>query len=200
MCTNLGGKVKQNIRMYMNCKGNDTLPVMGDIGGNPISTYFMPRHSPSVKVAKVRVPSDNRITLHKPFCDALPWLAGKSETDAWLYLVEPGRYRLLSDADVESDPYLRPVRAAVLQGNANVNTAPSQAADMREAAMPIRLVPITIEFHSGSYRTQVAEELVVLAPRYCDPRDLSILMPEGYLEIWYTDALLKATDRTWRSS
>jgi len=160
----------------------------------------MPRHSPSAKVAKIKVTPDNRMTLPKPFCDALPWLVGKSETDAWLYLVEPGRYRLLSDEDIENDPDLQPVRAAMLQEKPDVRALPSHATEMRDAAMPIRLVPITIELHKGSYRTPYVEELAVLAPRYCDPRDLSILMPEGYLEIWYTDALLRATDRSWRNS
>jgi hypothetical protein len=160
----------------------------------------MPRHSPSVKVVRIKVPPDNRITLYKPFCDTLTWLVGKAEVEAWLYLIEPGRYRLLSDEDIENDPELRPVRAAILEEKPNANTLPSQAADIRDAAMLIRLVPITIDFHKGSYRTLYAEELAALAPRYCDPRDLSILMPEGYLEIWYSDALLRAADRPWHSS
>lgn len=157
----------------------------------------MPRNSPAVKVVKVTVPFDNRITLYKPFCDSLPWL-GK-EVEAWLYLVEPGRYRLLSEEDVEKDPVLNPIRTAILQDKSTAPPHPSHAAHIRDAAMLVRLAQVRVDFHNGSSRILFPEELSALAPRDCDPRDLSILMPEGYLEIWYSDVLRRAVDRPWRS-
>jgi hypothetical protein len=65
--------------------------------------------------------------------------------------------------------------------------------------MIARLIPISIELHRGSWRALLTEELAALAPPDVNPRDLSILMPEGYLEIWYRDVLRRAFDPLWRN-
>ena len=142
------------------------------------------------------LPIDNRVTLPKHFCDRLTWITGK-DLQAWLFVVEPGRYRLLSDENVQNDPLLEPVR--LLHEQAAVPTQPSQGTPLRDAAMIARLIPISIELHRGSWRALLTEELAALAPPDVNPRDLSILMPEGYLEIWYRDVLRRAFDPLWRN-
>ena len=123
-------------------------------------------------------------------------MVGK-DVEAWLYLIEPGRYRLLSDRDVEADPLLEPIRSRILQEHSPMYSQPTHATPTRAAADVARLTPITIDSHKGSWRIPFGEELASLAPTNCNPRSLSVLMPDGYLEIWYTDVLRKALSSPW---
>lgn len=120
------------------------------------------------------------------------------KVEAWLYLVNPGRYRLLSDQDVENDPLLEAIRARIQHESTLTRSRPSQAKPMRDAADAARLIPITIDHHKGSWRLHLGEEFALLAPSNCNPRNVSVLIPEGYLEIWHTEALRKALESPWK--
>jgi len=141
---------------------------------------------------------DNRVTLPKQFCDRFAWITGK-EIQAWLFLPQLGRYRLLSDDDVENDPQLEPLRLLILQEKPAAPTQPSHAKEIGDAAAVARLIPITIDLHKGSWRILFAEEWAALAPPDTNPRALSILIPEGYMEIWYTDVLRRALAPPWQN-
>jgi hypothetical protein len=135
---------------------------------------------------------DSRVTLPKPFADRLPWITGK-EVDAWWFLLEAGRHRLLSDEQVQSDPQLEPVRLLVLQQTSGATAQPSYTMRLRDAAIVARLVPITAKLHQGSWRVPFPKEFEALAPTDVNPSVLSILFsPEAYVEIWHTDVLRKA--------
>jgi hypothetical protein len=147
----------------------------------------MPRQSP---VIYDQIPADDRFTLPKHFCGRLSWIAEKN-VEAWLYVLEPGRYRLLSDLEVEGDPQLEPLRTLVLQDQ---NMAPGKASathSPQRGASIARLIPVTVENHKGSWRMPWPEEAAALCPDNCNPRTLAFLMPHGYLEIWYADFLRK---------
>jgi hypothetical protein len=155
----------------------------------------MPREALAIHLS---IPLDERVTLPKSFCQRLEWLTG-NEVEAWLYLIEPGRYRLLSDKEAETDPQLDPIRARILHENQFIRGQPSQATPARIAVDAARLTPITIDLHKGSWRLSFRAELASLAPADCNPRTLSMLMPDGFLEIWYTDVLRKFLDSPWRA-
>jgi len=142
------------------------------------------------------LPTDNRLTLPKHFCDRLSWMTGDN-SEAWLFIIEPGRNRLLSEENVQSDPLLEPVR--LLQEHTAMAASPSQAKPLRDAAIIAQLIPVTIDIHRGSWRILIPEEMAALAPPDVSFRDLSILMPEGYIEIWYRDVLRRAFDPSWRN-
>ena len=114
-----------------------------------------------------------------------------------MFVLEPGRNRLLSDENVQNDPQLEPVR--LLQEQTVAPSRPSQAKPLRDAAIIAQLISVTIDLHRGSWRILIPEEMAALAPPDVNPRDLSILMPEGYIEIWYRDVLRRAFDPSWRN-
>jgi hypothetical protein len=133
--------------------------------------------------------ASNRITLPKHFSDRIPWMTG-TDIQAWLFLMGPGRYRLLSDDQVQSDPQLEPIRQLILEGASSAMTEPTRSGEPEEAAMVARLVPISIAHPKPGWRISLPRELDAFVPRECNPKTLSILLsPEGYWEIWYTDTL-----------
>lgn len=133
----------------------------------------------------------NRITLPKHFSNRIAWLRG-SEVTAWLLLLAPGRHRLLSDEDVQSDSKLEAIRTLILEAKPAILAKPTDAQDPKEAAIVARLVPVdlTLHSHGQSWRLTFPKELTAYAKQTWDVTQFSILLsPEGYWEVWYKDAL-----------
>lgn len=112
---------------------------------------------------------------------------------AWLLLLSPGRYRLLSDEQIQNNPRLDCVRSLILEGKPAIETELTYAEQTHDEAIVARLVPINLTHHkqSQSWRFLFPKEMIVLSSD-CDVKNLSILLSlEGYWEIWYTDVLRK---------
>lgn len=112
-----------------------------------------------------------------------------------MFLLEAGRYRLLSDEQVQGDPRLEPVRLLILEGKPAVVSEPTCAKDLEDEAIIARLIPTTVALHKQSQRWRISlpKELEAFEPPDCNPKELSVLLSlEGYCEIWYTDVLRKA--------
>jgi hypothetical protein len=108
-------------------------------------------------------------------------------------LLAPGRYRLLSDEQVQQDPLLEPVRSLILDGKSVDRTGPTIAEETRFAAVVARLVPTQIAPPGPGWRISFPKAFDVFVPSDCNPKAFSIIFcSEGYLEIWYTDVLRKA--------
>ncbi len=146
-----------------------------------------------------QVSIDNRVTIPKRFTDALGWMKGDAELQAWLFMLELGRYRLVSDDDVQNDALLEPIRSSILREKVIVQTGASETEDSEGAAMVARLIPVTVRPHKGSWRIPFAEEWAALAPPDCNPRAISMFIsPKGFLEIWYTELLRRVLTPSWK--
>jgi len=142
--------------------------------------------------AHVTADVDNRITVPRELCDCVPWLEGTEDLQAWMLLIAPGRYRLLSDEQVQNDPQLEPVRSLLLGGRSVAFAEATSAEDSSRAAIVARLVKTRISPYKPRWRISFPKAFSVFVPPDCDPKAFSILMSlEGYLEIWYTGALRK---------
>src|ERR1700676_1866683 len=98
---------------------------------------------------------DDRITLPKHFSDLVPW-AASADGHAWLLLLESGRYRLLSDRQVQGDPRLGPIRLLILEGKPVLVSDLTRAKDLEDEAMVARLVPISAALHKQSQRWRIS--------------------------------------------
>lgn len=153
-------------------------------------------HEPTVVYDSPHV--DNRLTLPKHFCERLTWLTGQA-VQAWFYVLESGRCRILSDEEVQNDPRLEPLRLLALGEQGAVPPQPSYGKPLEDAASVAQLIPATIDLHRGSWRILLSDDLAALAPPGTNVRTLAVLMPEGYLEIWYADVLRQALRPPWRN-
>ncbi len=135
----------------------------------------------------------NRIVVPKDISDRASWMRGTQALSAWILLVEPGRFRLLSDDEVESDPQLEPIRSLLSQGAAAVVNEPTRSEKLHLAAKVVRLAPVSIAHSKSGWRVPFPRAFDKFAPFDCDRKAFSILFSlEGYLELWYTDVLRKA--------
>ena len=139
--------------------------------------------------------TEGRITLPKPLSDQLPWIESL-EPHGWFYIISAGRYRLLSDEQVQLDSALADVRKLVLEGKPTESpTGPIQAGPDHYDVIVARLWPLSAGLQDQKVRLTLPSDLLALLPPECNPRSVSIILsPEGYWEIWYTDVLKKAVD------
>lgn len=149
------------------------------------SKTFVPSH--------VTADTYGRPTIPQHLSDGISWLRGTETLQAWLLLIELGRYRLLSDEQVQADSLLEPVRHLILEGEPAIATDPTDATELRLAAMVARLMPTAVAPHKPGWRLSFPKAFEAFAPPEVDQHAFSILLSlEGYLEIWYTDVLRKA--------
>ncbi len=136
----------------------------------------------------------NRIAIPKEMSDCVSWLNSAERFRVWLLLLEAGRYRLLSDEQVQNDPQLEPVRSLIVEGKSAEVTDPTFAEELKRDVMVARLVQTTIAPFNLGWRISFPKAFTVFLPPDCDPKAFSILFTlEGYLEFWYTDVLRKAS-------
>lgn len=113
---------------------------------------------------------------------------GGSTVSGWFLVLAPGRFRLLSDTDVERDEKLSNVRSQIIDGPTGLDSAsPVEFESSARAAVLGRLVPVSID---SSFRIVVPKEVL---PAEQDRWAFVLLFSMGYLEIWlaniYNDAL-----------
>ena len=137
--------------------------------------------------------ASNRINLPRHFSDHLGWNHGSKPAQVWLFLVTPGRYRLLSDAQVQGDAQLEPVRMLILEGKPAILMEPTYAEDPKRASLAAKLVPVQISPPGPAWRISFPKAFDAFTPPDCDRKAFSIILSlEGYVEIWCTDLLRKA--------
>jgi len=139
-----------------------------------------------------------RILVPQHFSKHVSWMRGANAIQCWLYLIEPGRYSLLSDQNLKDDAHLESVRDLLVEGEVPA-AEPTQAEGISKAAIVARLARTTISPHrasstdEASWRLTFPKVFEIFAPPDYTPTKLSVMVSiEGYLEIWYTDLLRKA--------
>jgi hypothetical protein len=150
--------------------------------------------NPAALVAHVTFdPDGNRIPLPKHLCDRLPWLSGSEPRSAWLWMISPGRYRLLSEEQVKTDPHLESLRDFMFQQQLVPTADPSMSKGPNETSIVARLHPTELKVNKSYWRLSFPAVLDEFIPLNCDQKKFSILLClDGYLEIWYTEILRAA--------
>jgi hypothetical protein len=145
-------------------------------------------------VEHVALDSDGRrITIPKQFADRMRWDADGKAITRWLWFVSPGRYRLLSDDQVGTDPQLDTFRSLMLEEWPKPSTTATSVQPPEITAAVARLVRVEVKTNKSYWRLSLPVEFDPFIPDDCDRKALTVLVsPEGYLEVWYKDVLRNA--------
>jgi len=130
----------------------------------------------------VAISSEGRITLPQLYCDKIPWVRGDQVMRVRLLELAAGRFRLLSDQEVQENEQLSEIRTAIVDGPGEPNAAPTTFASNEIASLVGRLVPTTLSPPRPTWRLVVPRRI---APEQKDK--LVLLFSLGYLEIWHLD-------------
>lgn len=133
-----------------------------------------------------------RIRLPHDLVQRLPWLIGSGNLEAWLLVLEPGRYRLLSPEQVQMSSQLRSLLELNTEiGSVDASVDPIDAETAEAAAMRTRLWPTTLNPHSGgAWRLTLPTHL---PPILKNGVIVYVLSSDGYVEVWSAECWIRAT-------
>jgi hypothetical protein len=100
----------------------------------------------------------------------------------WLLELVRGRFRLLSDREVEQDEKLFEIRRAIIDGPNGTKAPPTEFESSEVASLVARLIPTTISAHRPSWRLVIPKRITP-----DEKNELLLLFSSGYLEIWRLD-------------
>ena len=134
-----------------------------------------------------------RLRLPADVAGNLPWLTSALQIGAWLYVVEPGRYRLLSEADAERSSTIKQVIEKIADAaRPTPGDDPSEAESSPSAAVNALLVHASLSFTKGpGWRLHIRSHSYPIA-NLPEERGFFLLFSQGYLELWTAENLNRA--------
>jgi hypothetical protein len=134
--------------------------------------------------------SSSRLTLAQWLVRRIGWIQGTESITAWLWMISPGRFRLLQDSEVAEDPQLSEIRELLNEGKVGLKRDLTEAVADEEAAMVARLLRVTIAPNLKVWRLRLPKIFAELAAGGRDVKKVSVMFSlEGYWEIWLTELL-----------
>jgi hypothetical protein len=139
---------------------------------------------PSFGPVFVPAGADGRITLPQAWCERLPWLTGAETLLVWLLTLMPGRFRILSDNQVQENMSLNHIRLSIVDGPTPTEVSATAFDPNEKATLIGRLIPTSLA-PGGSWRLIVPKQIV--------PADRTrkatyvLLFSSGYLELWFSE-------------
>jgi hypothetical protein len=125
---------------------------------------------------------DRRITIPQAYSEKIPWLRDtETPVRVWLLMMVPGRFRILSDPEVERDPKLALVRSAIIDGPGDAEVALTDFETSERAALIGRLVPATLAGPSPAWRLTLPKQVVPGS----GPNMFVLLFSLGHAELWF---------------
>ncbi len=136
------------------------------------------------------VDSSGKINLPVHMADRLPWRSATSGVEAWLFVIQPGRYRLITVADVERSASFRVISDRITNTDPpNESADPWEAEGSVYAGSSARLVPVSLSFTKGpGWRLFLSKQSYPMVSLGSEGRVFA-LFSEGYLELWSPDLL-----------
>jgi hypothetical protein len=159
------------------------------------SGKFVPKKKTNIpKSIVVRVTDDGfrRLPIANDLAERIPWLQTPGPLVAWLIVLGEGRYRLLSDGQVQANEALNVLRDYIMNGILSEDPEPTFAGNPNDVALPARLLPTEIEFKKA-WRVSLPKSVYLYLPTDANDRDFTIvLVPGHYLDIWSTHTFRRA--------
>ncbi|HEU5414389.1 MAG TPA: hypothetical protein VFW31_11560 [Candidatus Angelobacter sp.] len=144
---------------------------------------------------RIRADSSNRLALPRNIVDHMSWLSGSEIVHAWLLVLSLGRYRLLTDDEVKSNPDLEPVRDLVLRGQVIGRGDLITAEEPKRAAMAAKLLPTIVTPPGPTWRIVLPKAIAIFIPADCDAKDFILFLTlDGFWELWNTHILHEVTE------
>lgn len=133
----------------------------------------------------------NRVRIPEELLSALPWIFG-DPVQAFLLILDVGRFRLLSPQNVDDSPMLRRLHAQLSQPDEPPEPDPMDFESPEIVALTARLVPTSISTRAPHCRFTVPRAAVALSTAGSRDRRVIMTLRSGYLEIWFPEVVEKA--------
>jgi hypothetical protein len=127
----------------------------------------------------------SRFFLPRDVTDHIDWLAGEEDTEAWLVVVDKGRFRLLSDAELKGNAFLSDL-ISHFDSRFKAKNEPTEVFPAEKASLPARALSVSIRRHTSGCRMSRPREMRLFLPQdYDEGAWVMIFTAEGFWEIWH---------------
>jgi hypothetical protein len=143
----------------------------------------------------LKVDQDYRIILPPAQLRRAGWVPGSGPLKGWLLIGGPGRCRLLSSAEFESDPGCLSLRAAI---DAEPDRPAESLIEFRDEAsvvLGLRLQPVEITPPGPGWRLALPKTLAAIMQIRPKESSVALFYLQEHIEIW-TLELLRASATT----
>jgi hypothetical protein len=144
----------------------------------------------SSEVNILTVEASYRIRLPQPLCKRLGWIVGDQPIGAWLLLGSPGRCRLVSAAEVDSDPALESLKARIAEELDARNANALEFQPEVSVALIVRLVEVQLMRHEASgWRLTLPRPIAAIMRLRPSDSSLAAFFLQGHIEFWTMETL-----------
>jgi hypothetical protein len=147
---------------------------------------------PNLEFSILRVDESCRIRLPQPHLKRVGWITGDQSLDGWLLVGSPGRCRLISAAEVDTDTTLRSLRSRIAEELDSPSASAIEFSNASSVALALRLVPAQIARHEGGWRLTIPKPVAAVMRISPGESDVAALSFHGNIEIWTIEALTSA--------
>jgi len=130
-----------------------------------------------------------RIVLPQTLLQQVGWITGKQPHDGWLLIGSPGRCRLLSATEVDSDANFQSLRARIA---AELNAPSTNALEFHDevsVALALRLVSVQITPPGPGWRLTLPKPIATIMQIRPGESDVAALVLQDHIELWTIETL-----------
>ena len=151
--------------------------------------------SRTLGATRASVDKSGKVNIPVDVSARLAWRSPTESTDAWLYVIELGRYRIVPKEDAKRSAIISKILERI-----NDTDGPDQSEDPAEAestplaASNARLFPATLTFTKrAGWRLAVSKQAYPMSTMIAQ-RNVYLMFCQGFLEIWTPDTYHRALE------
>ncbi|SRR6266568_5500550 len=138
----------------------------------------------------VAVEASYRIRLPQPLCRRVGWMIGEKPLAACLLVAGPGRCRLLSAAEVDSDPDLQSLKARIAEELDERGSSMLEFQDEVSVALSLRLIQVQMTHHAtAGWRLTLPRPIAAVMDLHPTKSNLAAFLVQDHIELWTIDML-----------
>jgi hypothetical protein len=135
-----------------------------------------------------------RIILPQPLLSQVHWITGSQPINAWLLIGNAGRCRVLSAAELETDPDLQSLQSRIVDELTPSGSGLLEFRDAISATLPLRLIPIKIKRHGPRWRLALPRHVAAMMQLRPQESDIAALFLDEHIELWTIETLKAAVN------
>ena len=140
----------------------------------------------------VKVDTSYRIVLPAALSKLVPWIVGDELLFGWLLMGSPGRYKLLSPAEIESDAATQSLRNRIGAELSAGGGSMLEFHDEASLALALRLVQVRIAPPDPGRRLTLPKVVAAMMQIRPGETDLAVWFLHGHIELWTIETLRSA--------
>lgn len=142
------------------------------------------------------VDDHDRIGIPKHISSSIPWLSGKTRIPVHLMMLRTDRYRVITEADMDSTPTLVAMRENIADTLTNPHATALSFADDASTLSALRLLETELSPPPPEWRIRLPRIIVDLLQVRPGREEVVVVLDRQFIEIWSVERFRSAFQTT----